>query len=534
MNSEIDTTTDTELVTRCLEGNRDAFRSLVERYQSLICSLAYAGCGDLHLSQEIAQETFLAAWRKLRDLHEPAKCKAWLCGIARNLTQSALRKRHRIITAHTEPLDEETAPQSAEVSPHEQTVSREEEAMLWSALEDLPENYREPMILFYRESESVAAVATALDLSEDAVKQRLARGRVMLAEHIERSIRATLRVSAPGKAFTLGVLAAISSLSISAKAASLGATATKSSATAKAAGLCSVLLGPVLILFGNYFSYRIGMESARTDGERSHIRSLFLRLVGLVVGFNGIAALIIWRGLNYPAFTASGFVLLGIGFVAALIWFSILNYRERRALMASRLKTGIPVHETPLWEYRSRLTLFGLPLIHLRFSNSMAWREDPVKAWIAAGDRAFGVLFAFGGFAVAPVSVGGLALGLISWGGGAAGLFAMGGVALGWWSLGGVVFAWNAFGGCALGWHAAMGGIAVARDFALGAFGYAAEANNAIAGQSMHEQAFFRNAEFAGQHMQWLNLFWVLPLLQWWRAMQKRRREQSMTPRATV
>ena len=56
--------------------------------------------------------------------------------------------------------------------------------MLWRALERIPETYRESLILFYREHQSVAAVAAALELSEDAVKQRLSRGRKSLHEAV--------------------------------------------------------------------------------------------------------------------------------------------------------------------------------------------------------------------------------------------------------------------------------------------------------------------------------------------------------------
>ena len=214
---------DEELVALSLEGNRDAFGGIVARYQTLVCSLAYSICGDIHFSEELAQETFTAAWRQLRNLHEPGKLKSWLCGIARNLAHDALRRRHRVPTASAEPIDEES--QMSPLSPHDDAISREEETMLWTALGDLPENYREPMILFYREQESVRAVADALDISEDVVKQRLARGRILLTRHIEQALRAGLRNSAPGRAFTLTVLAALPFAATTAKAATIGAVA---------------------------------------------------------------------------------------------------------------------------------------------------------------------------------------------------------------------------------------------------------------------------------------------------------------------
>src|ERR1043166_2178867 len=68
--------------------------------------------------------------------------------------------------------------------PRKSATSKEEEAILWRAVEGIPEIYREPLVLFYREHQSVEAVAKNLELTEDAVKQRLSRARKLLHERI--------------------------------------------------------------------------------------------------------------------------------------------------------------------------------------------------------------------------------------------------------------------------------------------------------------------------------------------------------------
>ncbi|HXP63197.1 MAG TPA: sigma factor, partial [Dongiaceae bacterium] len=70
---------DAELVAESLGGNRDAFRLIVERYQTLISSLAYCATGDVSRSEDLAQETFVSAWKQLAELREPAKLRPWLC-----------------------------------------------------------------------------------------------------------------------------------------------------------------------------------------------------------------------------------------------------------------------------------------------------------------------------------------------------------------------------------------------------------------------------------------------------------------------
>src|SRR3989440_10378863 len=94
-------------------------------------------------------------------------------------------------------------------------------------------------------------------------------------------------------------------------------------------------------------------------------------------------------------------------------------------------RSGLPANPaSPAWEYRSKFVLLGLPFIHVRVSGGLTVPGVPVKAWIAAGDHALGVLFAIGSLAIAPVSIGGLAIGILSFGGCAVGLFSLGGFSL--------------------------------------------------------------------------------------------------------
>ena len=86
---------DHQLWQRSRDGDREAFGQIVERYQSLVCSLAYSACGNLARSEDLGQETFMAAWQTLGELREPAKLRSWLCGIVRNLSANALRREQR-------------------------------------------------------------------------------------------------------------------------------------------------------------------------------------------------------------------------------------------------------------------------------------------------------------------------------------------------------------------------------------------------------------------------------------------------------
>src|SRR5437879_2515257 len=105
MNSTADQCRDAELVARSLAGDRTAFSDIVARYQTLICSLTYSATGDVSRSEDLAQETFVAGWKRLKTLRDPERLRSWLCGIARNLINNSIRKNFREPPHEAEPLE---------------------------------------------------------------------------------------------------------------------------------------------------------------------------------------------------------------------------------------------------------------------------------------------------------------------------------------------------------------------------------------------------------------------------------------------
>jgi hypothetical protein len=161
----------------------------------------------------------------------------------------------------------------------------------------------------------------------------------------------------------------------------------------------------------------------------------------------------------------------------------------------------------------------GLPLVHIRLRGGV--ERGVVKAWIAGGDAAIGLICAFGGIAIAPISFGGFGLGLLTLGGFALGPVALGGFSLGIWAMGGLAAGWQSFGGLALAWNAALGGAALAHDYALGGIAQAALANSPAARFWIQEHSFFAVAQRVCEHLAWINLLWLIPLVLWWRSVKR-------------
>ena len=337
---------DAQLVECTLAGDRAAFGMIVKRYQSLVCSITYNATGSLSLSEDLAQDAFLTAWKQLRELREPARLRSWLCGITRFLVGKEFRRQGREPMHAAEALEEIQEPSSLEASPLLQAVSREEEAILWRALERIPDTYREPLILFYREEKSIERVAAELELSEDAVKQRLSRRRKLLHEEVVAFVEGTLSRTAPGQTFSNAVLAMLPAV----PAATVGAAVTGKGAAMAKSGLMAAWLAPLtpfLGVFAGIFVNWISVRSAPTARER-RFQGVWLNCFWIFVLGWAVAGQYVVQALRHgfawsdPTFYA---VVAGFWWIYAMVVAGfIVIFLRRGAAMRRQIEQepGIP------------------------------------------------------------------------------------------------------------------------------------------------------------------------------------------------
>ena len=229
-------TSEIELLRASRAGNAEAFGILIDSYASLVCAITYSATGNTTESEELAQETFLRAWRSLGQLKDLRKFRPWLCRIARSTAQNWFRHRKRDAAGRTAPLEAAAGRPSEETDPAEAAIGREQEAVIRQALAQIPLNLREPLVLFYREQQSARQVAIQLGLSENAARQRISRARAMLRAQVAGMVENTLAETRPGKAFKTAVIAALAGTAVK--------TATT---TAAATGFLSTLAGKIAL-----------------------------------------------------------------------------------------------------------------------------------------------------------------------------------------------------------------------------------------------------------------------------------------------
>jgi RNA polymerase sigma factor (sigma-70 family) len=234
-----------------MAGDSDAYRRLVESSSNVVCAIALAIVRNVQASEDVAQEVFLVAWTSLRKLRNPASFLPWLRQITRNQANLWLRRNAREVSAGdllALTLDSRPGPVDA-------LLRDEERRVLGEVMDNLAEETREVVVLYYREHSSARHVAGLLGISEDAVKQRLSRARLKIREEMFQRFGETMKRTAPGAALVTAVGAALTAAAPPASAAIVGASVAKSAAgssllwLAKTAG-AGAIIGGLGVLMG--------------------------------------------------------------------------------------------------------------------------------------------------------------------------------------------------------------------------------------------------------------------------------------------
>jgi RNA polymerase sigma-70 factor (ECF subfamily) len=169
-------TSDEQILKRALAGDADAFGEIVRRWERRIYSLAYGMLGREEDARDATQETFLSAFRNLREFRGEAKVSSWLHRIAIN--QCITRQRRAKVRGETALEDElETAEASflapANESPARAAESRQRTEMVRRAVGSLPVELRQVVVMKEFEELTFQEIAEALDLPLSTVKSRL-------------------------------------------------------------------------------------------------------------------------------------------------------------------------------------------------------------------------------------------------------------------------------------------------------------------------------------------------------------------------
>ncbi len=190
---------DEELVEACQAGEASAFDVLLARWEDRIRGAAFRFLGSEDEARDVAQEAFLKAYRGLSGFKQQARFSSWLYQIATNLCRDRLRRRKTRPLVSLEAL-EEAGPVIAETraGAHERLIERDLARVVRGAIEALPLEQREVVILKEYQELTFLEIAQALDVPVSTVKTRLYRGLDQLRLRLEdQGVRGTTAVPVP-------------------------------------------------------------------------------------------------------------------------------------------------------------------------------------------------------------------------------------------------------------------------------------------------------------------------------------------------
>ncbi len=169
-----------EWVQATLNGNKDAFASIVAKYQVAVFNLAFRLLGNATDAEDAAQESFVRAYTHLARYDPDRSFPTWLLSIAAHHCIDILRRSRRF---RTKPVDDSHEIPAGD-DPERCAVDGERNSEIRQALDLLPDHYRVIVVLHYWYDMSCREIGRVVGLSEGVVKVRLHRARGMLAQRI--------------------------------------------------------------------------------------------------------------------------------------------------------------------------------------------------------------------------------------------------------------------------------------------------------------------------------------------------------------
>ncbi|MGI6575184.1 MAG: RNA polymerase sigma factor [bacterium] len=181
---------DRVLITRCIEGEQEAYGQLVERYQKKVYNIAYRMLGDGEDARDLTQEVFIKIYYALSDFRGDSTFSTWLYRITTNLCYDNLRKkRNQIAFSLDEPVQTEKGElgrqiPTAEEGPEGLVEQKEFQQMVQQLINTLSAEQRSVLVMREFQDLSYEEIALALQCSLGTVKSRLSRARNALKKKL--------------------------------------------------------------------------------------------------------------------------------------------------------------------------------------------------------------------------------------------------------------------------------------------------------------------------------------------------------------
>jgi RNA polymerase sigma-70 factor (ECF subfamily) len=169
---------ETELLERARAGDADAFGELVERHRTAVYRAARAALRSADEAEDVAQDAFVAAYRKLGEFRGEASFKTWLLAITWNLARTRRRTAWIFLQRFTSTRERELPdPPAREASNEDQLINADLRDQVRKMVMTLPAKFRDVMLLAASGENTMEDISAILGIPAGTVKWRLSEGR---------------------------------------------------------------------------------------------------------------------------------------------------------------------------------------------------------------------------------------------------------------------------------------------------------------------------------------------------------------------
>ena len=184
----MDRVTDEELVQRAQDGDPAAFDEIVERHKGAVFRAALAALRNREDAEDVTQETFITAYRKLDTFRGESQLRTWLSRIAWNKSMDHRRRGRFRSFLHLDAPDAVELP-SLEADPERSTLAASAHAKVRREIDRLPENLRDTLLLASGGDLDYETIASMLGVREGTIKSRVHEARALLRSALEDASR---------------------------------------------------------------------------------------------------------------------------------------------------------------------------------------------------------------------------------------------------------------------------------------------------------------------------------------------------------
>ena len=175
---------DVEIIQMLKNGDREAFRELVEEYKQMVYNVCYGFVKNSDDAEDISQDVFLSVYKNMKRFKQESKLSTWIYRIAVNRSLNFARKKKFLSLFGTKPEEERIPPAGQDAEANYGLERSESGEVIRKALNSLPENQRTAFVLSNVEGFSYKEISEIMKCSVSAVESRIHRAKMSLQKKL--------------------------------------------------------------------------------------------------------------------------------------------------------------------------------------------------------------------------------------------------------------------------------------------------------------------------------------------------------------